>query len=325
MAGAARELADPELAAFLDAFNARPSPAPDSVGPAAMRAGAAERAAARPKGPEMDAVVELTVPPGGRPARLYRPTPSSAALVLYLHGGGWVIGDLATHDRACRRLAARSGVSVLALDYRLAPEHPWPAAIDDAVAALRWIAGGAAVLGGTPSAVAVAGDSAGGTTATLACLRLRDESPEAMPGAQLLVYANTDLTNPGESMVEKGHGFGLDAEDIEWFAAQWVPDPAMLADPRVSPLRAPDLSGLPETVVVTCEHDPLRDQGEAYADDAAPGGGDGPQLPPLGHGVAGLRGGGRPGRRRPRPQKRQRVAPPGSTVRTAVAAVGVMQ
>lgn len=259
------EFADQELAAFLDAFNARPAPPAAEVGAEAMRAAAAERAAARAKGPEMDAVVELTVPPGGRPARLYRPGPSPGALVLYLHGGGWVIGDLETHDRACRRLAARSGVSVLALDYRLAPEHPWPAAVDDAVAALRWIARGPAALGGRQAAVAVAGDSAGGTTATLACLRLRDEEPDAMPDAQVLVYANTDLTNPGASMLEKGHGFGLEAEDIEWFGAQWVPDPAMRADARVSPLRAPDLAGLPETVVVTCEHDPLRDQGESYA------------------------------------------------------------
>jgi acetyl esterase len=194
-----------------------------------------------------------------------RPTAQATALVLYLHGGGFVFGDLETHDRACRRLADRSGVPVLALDYRRAPEHPWPAAVDDAVAAVRWIASQPPELQIAPAAVAIAGDSAGGTIAALACVRLRDEAPEMLPRAQLLVYANTDLSNSGASMREKGHGFGLDVADIEWFNSQWVPEPAMLTDPRVSPLFAPDLTGLPTAFVITAEHDPLRDQGEAYA------------------------------------------------------------
>jgi acetyl esterase len=259
-------LADDELTSFLADFNARPLPPPAAVGVAAMRAAAEQRAATRPKGPEMSTVRDLSAPPNGRPARLYRPTPQSDALVLYLHGGGWVIGDLETHDRACRRLAARSGVSVLALDYRRAPEHPWPAAVDDAVAAMRWIASQPPELGFVPRAVAIAGDSAGGTTAALACVRLRDESRDALPDLQLLIYANTDLSNSGPSMEEKGHGFGLDVADIEWFNSQWVPDPAMLTDPRVSPLLVPDLAGLAAAIVITCEHDPLRDQGEAYAE-----------------------------------------------------------
>jgi acetyl esterase len=116
-----------------------------------------------------------------------------------------------------------------------------------------------------PAAAAIAGDSAGGTIAALACLRLRDEAPEMLPRVQLLIYANTDLSNSGASMGEKGHGFGLDVADIEWFNSQWVPGPAMLTDPRVSPLFAPDLTGLPTAFVITGEHDPLRDQGEAYA------------------------------------------------------------
>ncbi|HMH91730.1 MAG TPA: alpha/beta hydrolase [Streptosporangiaceae bacterium] len=259
------QLADPELAAFLKDFYARPAPPAAQLGADAMRAGAAERAAARPPGPPLS-VSDLSVPPGGRPARLYRPDGAAPALVLFLHGGGFVIGDLDTHDRACRRLADRSGVPVLALDYRRAPEHPWPAAVDDAVAALRWIASGPAVLGRpADAAVAVAGDSAGGTLAALACLRLRGEAPEAAPAVQLLAYANTDLANSGASMQEEGHGFGLEAGDVEWFNAQWVPDPALRTDPRVSPLREPDLAGLPAAIVITCEHDPLRDQGEAYA------------------------------------------------------------
>lgn len=259
-------LADHELAAFLKDLNARQVPPAAEIGADAMRAGAAERAAAKPQGPQMS-ISHLSVPPGGTPARLYRPAGAAPALVLFLHGGGFVIGDLDTHDRACRRLADRSGVSVLALDYRRAPEHPWPAAVDDTVAALRWIASRPAVLElPAEAAVAVAGDSAGGTLAALACLRLRDEAPAAAPALQLLIYANTDLANSGASMQEEGHGFGLEAGDLEWSNAQWVPDPALRTDPRVSPLREPDLAGLPAAIVITCEHDPLRDQGEAYAE-----------------------------------------------------------
>jgi acetyl esterase len=259
-------LADAQLAAFLDDLNAQPGLSGAEAGAAALRAGAEQRAAARPKGPEMHAVRPLLVPPERRAARLYRPTPEAAALVVYLHGGGWVIGDLETHDRACRRLAATAGVAVLALDYRLAPEHPWPCAVDDAVAVLRWIASRPADLEPAPTAVAIGGDSAGGTVATLACLRLRDEAPGLLPDLQVLIYANTDLGNSGASMRENGHGFGLEAEDVEWFASQWVPDASLRTDPHVSPLWAPDLSGVPAAIVVTCERDPLRDQGEAYAE-----------------------------------------------------------
>jgi acetyl esterase len=259
-------LADAELTAFIGEFNALQMPPAAEIGAEAMRAAAEQRAATRPKGPEMSTVHDISVPPLDLRARLYRPTAAATALVLYLHGGGWVIGDLETHDRACRRLAASSGVSVLALDYRRAPEHPWPAAVDDAVNALQWIASRPKELRMQPGAVAIAGDSAGGATAALACLRIRDEAPDAAPDAQLLVYANTDLSSSGGSMHEKGHGYGLDRADIEWFNSQWVPDPTMLTDPRVSPLFAPDLESLPPATVITCEHDPLRDQGEAYAE-----------------------------------------------------------
>lgn len=259
-------LADAELTAFIAEFNALQLPPAAAIGAEALRAAAEERAATRPKGPEMYAVDDLDVPPLGLRARLYRPTAAPAALVLFLHGGGWVIGDLDTHDRACRRLAATSGVSVLALDYRRAPEHPWPAAVDDAVNALRWIASRPTELAMRPSAVAIAGDSAGGMTGALACLRIRDEAPEVLPDAQLLIYANTDLADSGGSMLEEGHGYGLEIADIEWFNSQWVPDRGMLTDPRVSPLYAPDLERLPAATVITCEHDPLRDQAEAYAE-----------------------------------------------------------
>jgi acetyl esterase len=261
----AEPLADAALTRFIAEFNAQPSPSAAETGPRALREGAEERAAARPKGPEMHTVRDAAIPPDHIPARLYRPVAGPTAMVVYLHGGGWVIGSIHTHDRACRRLAAASGLAVLSLGYRLAPEHPWPAAVDDAMAALEWVASRPPELGPPPPAVGIAGDSAGGTVAAMACLRARDQAPQASPAVQALIYANTDITNSGQSMRSEGHGFGLEAADIYWFSAQWVPDPAMRRDPRVSPLYAPDLVGLPAAIVITCEHDPLRDQGEAYA------------------------------------------------------------
>jgi acetyl esterase len=188
-------------------------------------------------------------------------------MVVYVHGGGWTIGTLASYDRVCRRLARGSGLRVLAVDYPLAPEHPWPASVDDTVAILRWVRSAPVELSEQPRAVAVAvaGDSAGGTLAALACLRLRDEQPDGLPYLQVLLYANTDLTGAHPSMREKGRGFGLDADTVRWFARQWVPDERRWSDPGVSPLHAPDLGGLPAARVVSAEHDPLRDEGEAYA------------------------------------------------------------
>ena len=170
-----------------------------------MREGIARRAAARTPGPDLPEVRDLRI--GDLPARLYRPVPGPAPLVVYLHGGGWTIGSLDSHDRMCRRLEDGSGAAVLAIDYRLAPEHPWPASVDDTVAALRWVADAPAGLGPdglgqAPTAVAVAGDSAGGTLATLGCLRLRDEYPPALPDLQVLLYAYTDLTGSQPSMRE---------------------------------------------------------------------------------------------------------------------------
>src|SRR5438045_5528101 len=136
----AGSIADAELARFLADMYARPAPPAAEVGPDALRGAAEERAAARPPGPEMDAVADVVIPLGDVPARLYRPVAGPVPLVVYLHGGGWVIGSVATHDRACRRLAAASGAAVLSIDYRRAPEHPWPAAVDDTLAALRWVA-----------------------------------------------------------------------------------------------------------------------------------------------------------------------------------------
>ncbi len=258
-------LADAQLEAFLQQLYSTPMPPASEIGAGALREASAQRALLRPRGSEMFEVVDLDPPSLGRTARLYRPLEGALPLALFLHGGGWVFGSLETHDRACRRLAAQSGWSVLSLDYRLAPESPWPAAVEDTWTALGLIASAPAELGPRPPLVAVMGDSAGGTLAALACLRARDEDPSRMPDLQVLIYANTDLADESESLSSEGHGYGLEAVDIEWFTSQWVPDYARRLDPRVSPLRAETLRGLCRTIVVTCEHDPLRDQGEAFA------------------------------------------------------------
>jgi acetyl esterase len=197
--------------------------------------------------------------------RLYVPFGACAPLLVYVHGGGWTIGSLNGHDAVCRAIADGSGVRVLSVGYRLAPEHPWPAAVEDTIAVLRWVATGPAELNGAPARSGVAGDSAGGALAALACQQLRERDPVALPDVQILLCPNTDLAADTPSMREKGTGFGLDAELVHWFARQWVPDPEGWTDPRVSPLRTEDLSGLPRALVVTAEHDPLRDEGEAYA------------------------------------------------------------
>lgn len=258
-------LADAQLTEWMAQLTVSGAPPARVAGVAALRAGAEARAAARPRGPWMHSVEDVELAPAGVRARLYLPGPDAGRLVLYAHGGGWVFGDLASHDRACRRLAAASGAAVLSLDYRRAPEDPWPAAVDDVVDALRWVDRGEPPLARRPAAVAVAGDSAGGALAALACLRAREEADVPMPALQVLLYPTTDLTAEGGSMDEEGQGYGLTADDVRWFAEQWVPDPALWGDGRVSALHAADLRGLPPAVVVTCEHDPLRDQGEAYA------------------------------------------------------------
>ncbi len=251
--------ADAELAEFIEGFNALDLPPAEQLGAAAMRGAAEERARARPPGPALHRVTDVVLPDSSVTVRVYRPTPDADAVVIYLHGGGWVIGDLETHDRACRRLAATSGVVVVAVDYRRAPEHPWPAAVDDAVAAFGWVGTEPAELGGPIRTVGIAGDSAGGTTAALACLRLRDLASPLLPSHVALIYANSDFTLSGTTMETKGHGFGLDRRDIEWFNRQWVPDESRWADPDVSPLVA-DAAGFPPTLMITCEHDPLRDR-----------------------------------------------------------------
>jgi len=268
--GTAGTLVDEELAAFIAMARSDAGPSPRELGAEAMRAGQRKRVLAAPRGPEVGTVRDLRVGEGKVPVRLYRPEGVPRGVVVFLHGGMWVIGDLESHDRACRRLVASTGVCVVAVDYRLAPEHRWPAAVDDAVAVLRWARDDAGATTGSAGPLAAMGDSAGGNLATLACLRLRDAG-EPLPDLQVLLYPNTDLTLSQPSVREKGTGWGLNADAVAWGAELWVPDAGRRADPHVSPLYA-DLHGLPPAIVVTAEHDPLRDEGDAYAERLAKAG-----------------------------------------------------
>jgi acetyl esterase len=187
----------------------------------------------------------------------------SVPTLVFFHGGGFVIGDIESYDSQCRLLCRDGGVAVLSVEYRLAPEDPFPAAPEDAVAATRWALENADRLGGDPGRVAVGGDSAGGNLAANASLALRDHEPA--PAAQLLIYPVTDFDSERPSHAENGEGLFLTLDDMEWFRSLYVGD-ADVRDPRVSPLLAEDLSGLPPAIVITAEFDPLRDDGEAYAE-----------------------------------------------------------
>jgi len=205
---------------------------------------------------------------GGRlRVRIYRPAGSVARLlptVLYFHGGGWVIGSLEAYDLPCRFFCARSGCAVVAVDYRLAPEHKFPAGLEDAVASFRWLAANAEEMGIDANRIVVAGDSAGGTLAAVVAQLVRGEA--RTPCLQWLIFPATDLSAETPSHISCGEGFLLTRADMEWFRGLYLNDLSEAADPRVSPLRAADLAGLPPALVFTAGLDPLRDEGQAYAD-----------------------------------------------------------
>lgn len=210
--------------------------------------------------------ISLPGPAGDIAARLYRPVGGRAHPVLvFYHGGGFVVGDLDTHDAVCRLTCRDGDVAVLSVDYRLAPEHPAPAAVDDAYAAFRWAYDHAADLGGIPGRVAVGGDSAGGNLAAVVALLARDDGGPA-PILQWLIYPVTDSTAQTRSRTLFGDGYLLTKRDIDWFTAQYVGRSQLEpTDPRVSPLLAGDLSGLPPALIAVAGFDPLRDEGELFA------------------------------------------------------------
>jgi len=219
------------------------------------------------KPPALEAVEELVIPgPAGEiPARLYIPFGSTgpAPMTLYMHGGGYVIGDLETHDRECRRLAAHSGARLIAIDYRLAPEHPFPAAVDDTLAAFDWLVSeaGQARAGTDPSRVAVSGDSAGGGLAAFLAQVRRDEIR-----FQLLIYPLLQLVERRKPRLKALEGHLLASFTLERIAEAYLIDTELAKDPRVSPLFETDLTGLPKTHIFAAELDPLLDEGQAYRD-----------------------------------------------------------
>ena len=210
--------------------------------------------------------IEVPGAEGAIKARLYRPTlEPGLPLIIYMHGGGYIIGDLDTHDDACRNLAALTPAVVLSLDYRLAPEHPFPAAPDDCLAALRWAGANAASFGADPDRIAVAGDSAGAALATVMALRVRDEGGPALR-AQVLIYPAADLvdaSDPPPSADGKHHL--LTPRMCAYFGRCYMGETGDMRHPHASPAFAEDLAGLPPALVITAEYDPLCTQGEAFA------------------------------------------------------------
>ncbi len=258
---------DPQAKAVIDLVLKSGRPAYHTLSPKDARQLFREtRPASTPPAPEIGAVKDLTA--DGVPARHYRPkgvAPSTALPgLVYFHGGGWVIGDLETHDVLCRQLTAGAGISVVAIDYRLAPEHKFPAAVDDAWAATRWVAAHASELGIDPRRLAVGGDSAGGNLGAVVSLMARDNGGPSI-GLQVLLYPVTDLGAESKSYVDFAEGFMLTRESMRWFAAHYLRTERDAADWRVSPLRAPSLAGVAPALVVTAGFDPLRDEGDAYA------------------------------------------------------------
>lgn len=216
-------------------------------------------------------------PTGDVPVRVYRPTADADAdnplpTVVYYHGGGWVTGTLDSIDGLCRRLARRLEAVVVSVDYRLAPEQPFPAGLDDASAALDWVADVAPSLGADPDRIAVAGTSAGANLAAAVALRGAAELDRAEPDAQALFYPITDHDFSTESYEANREGPLLTRADMEWFWTQYLRSSVDAANPYASVLRAPDLSGVAPAVVVTAGHDVLRDEGAAYADRLADAG-----------------------------------------------------
>jgi len=199
-------------------------------------------------------------------ARLYTPDglPSGSPLLVYHHGGGWVAGSLDSHEAVCRYLAVHAGVRVLAVSYRLAPEHPFPAAVEDAVTAFRYACDNALELGVDPRAIAVGGDSAGGNLAAVTA-HLASIRGEPRPAFLLMFYPPCDAVNRAPSRELFASGFLLTDADIEWFCDHYMPPPVDRADSRASILLAHDLSGMPPTYLVTAGFDPIRDEGEMYA------------------------------------------------------------
>ena len=225
--------------------------------------------------PPVAEVEDRTIPgPAGPvPVRVYRDSAAAASPVLvWFHGGGHVIGSLDTHDPIARNLCREAGCTVVSVDYRMGPEHPFPAAVDDCFAAVRWLAGHGREIGADPGRIALGGDSAGGNLAAVAALLARDEGGPPVRH-QLLVYPVADYRCRGASYERYAHGYGtLEAQSMRWFQRHYLGGPAAADDWRASPLLASDHAGLPPALVITAERDVLHDEGVAYAERLAAAG-----------------------------------------------------
>ena len=263
----------PDVAMMLDFIADLDMPPMETMSVEEARAFAVDTASQQPPGPEVGEIVEGSLPgaSGDLSYRLYRPHSSGPhPMVVYFHGGGWVIGNLDTDDGFCRELCAQSGAIIVSVDYRHAPEARYPAAVDDGFAAVRWIADNAAALGGNPGSLAVSGWSAGGNIAAVVCQMARDANGPALAG-QLLICPVTDCDFSRTSYQDNAEGYVLTTELMRWFWDHYAA-PADRQHCRASPLLADNLAGLPPAFLVTCEFDPLRDEGKAYAEALASAG-----------------------------------------------------
>jgi acetyl esterase len=256
----------PEVRTVLDLIAAAGETPREQLTPEELRQGYAALSMVESKA-EMASVTDRTIPgpAGDIPVRIYVPTDEAGPrpTLVYFHGGGWVIGDLDTHDGTVRSIAEGSGATVVSVGYRLAPEEPFPAAIDDCLAAVKWVADNAAEPDVDPARLAVGGDSAGGNLAAVAAIELRDTPVDLV--FQLLIYPVTDGTMTRPSIDANAEGYFLTKDTMDWFWEQYV-GAGDRTGPRVSPVHVPDeaLVGLPPALVITAEFDPLRDEGEAY-------------------------------------------------------------
>ncbi|MDA7417682.1 alpha/beta hydrolase [Xenophilus arseniciresistens] len=265
----------PQARALIDLMAERGVPPTHTLTPADARAIYRERRSfSQPAPAEVSEVRELRTsgPHGDIPLRAYRPLGAPAEAVLpvlvYYHGGGWVIGDLDTHDVLCRELCNASGCAVIAVDYRLGPEQRFPAAVDDVLAATRWVRSQAQALRIDPARLAVGGDSAGGNLAAVVALAARDDADGQGPlpiAYQLLIYPATDMRRGHASHSSNGQGYVLTQDTVRYFHDHYITDPAHDLDWRASPLLAASHAGLPPALILTAGYDPLRDEGLDYA------------------------------------------------------------
>ncbi len=267
---------DPEIAWVLDRVAKSGQPPLETLSPAEARRLYARNAAVLDLPPAPMASIEMRAVPG--PAgpisiRLYSPPATGVPepLLVFFHGGGWVIGSIETHDRTCRALAAQAACRVASVEYRLAPEHPFPAAVDDAFAAWRAIAGDAAAWGADERRIAIGGDSAGGSLTAAVC-HLAKRAGAPAPRLQVLIYPSTDMSRDYPSHGRFGEGYLLTRDLRDWFGRHYLGSKSERADPRASPLRFGEFRGLPPAHIQTAGYDPIQDEGIAYAEALAAAG-----------------------------------------------------